>query len=74
MVAGDFPPQMKLDLFLKDLQLMLDEGERLGVSLPLTNTAQQLYAATAAEGSGSQDLDVVITRLAQMAGLTRPAV
>jgi len=73
MVAGDFPPQMKLDLFLKDLRLMLEEGERLGVPLPLTSTAQQLYAATAAAGSGSQDLAVVITRLAQMAGLTLPA-
>lgn len=73
MVAGEFPPQMKLDLFLKDLRLMLEEGQRLGVPLPLTSTAQQLYAATAAVGAGSQDLAVVITRLAQMAGLTRPA-
>jgi 3-hydroxyisobutyrate dehydrogenase len=73
MVAGEFPPQMKLDLFLKDLRLMLEEGQRLGVPLPLTRTAQQLYTDTAAGGAGSQDLAVVITRLAQMAGLTRPA-
>lgn len=72
MVAGEFPPQMKLDLFLKDLRLMLAEGQRLGVPLPLTSTAQQLYTATAEAGAGSQDLAVVITRLAHMAGLTRP--
>ncbi|MBI2555517.1 MAG: NAD-binding protein [Candidatus Rokubacteria bacterium] len=63
---------MKLDLFLKDLRLMLDEGQRLGVPLPLTSTAQQLYAAAAAAGAGSQDLAVVITTLERLADLTRP--
>jgi len=71
MVAGDFPPQMKLELFLKDLRLMLEEGQRLSVPLPLTRTAQQLYAAAAAAGAGAQDLAVVITQLERLAGLTR---
>ena len=69
MVSGAFPPQMKLDLFLKDLRLMLDEGEQLSVPLPLTSTAQQLYAAAAV--AGAQDLAVVITQLEHMVGLTR---
>jgi 3-hydroxyisobutyrate dehydrogenase-like beta-hydroxyacid dehydrogenase len=71
MVAGEFPPQMKLDLFLKDLRLMLEAGQHLEVPLPLTRTAQALYAAAAAMGAGSQDLAVVITRLEQLAGLSR---
>jgi 3-hydroxyisobutyrate dehydrogenase-like beta-hydroxyacid dehydrogenase len=71
MVSGAFPPQMKLDLFLKDLRLMLEEGQRLNVPLPLTTTAQQLYAAAAEAGAGAQDLAVVITQLERMAGLTR---
>jgi 3-hydroxyisobutyrate dehydrogenase-like beta-hydroxyacid dehydrogenase len=71
MVAGAFPPQMKLELFLKDLGLMLEEGQRLGVPLPLTSTAQQLYAAAAEAGAGAQDLAVVITQLERLAGLTR---
>ncbi len=69
MVAGTFPPQMKLELFLKDLRLMLEEGLRLSVPLPLTTTAQQLYAAAAEAGAGAQDLAVVITQLERMAGL-----
>jgi 3-hydroxyisobutyrate dehydrogenase-like beta-hydroxyacid dehydrogenase len=69
MVSGAFPHQMKLDLFLKDLRLMLDEGEQLSVPLPLTSTAQQLYAAAAV--AGAQDLAVVITQLEHMVGLTR---
>jgi 3-hydroxyisobutyrate dehydrogenase-like beta-hydroxyacid dehydrogenase len=71
MTAGEFPPQMKLDLFLKDLRLMLEEGQRLSVPLPLTSTAQHLYTAAANTGAGAQDLAVVITQLAHMAGLTR---
>jgi 3-hydroxyisobutyrate dehydrogenase-like beta-hydroxyacid dehydrogenase len=70
MVAGDFPPQMKLDLFLKDLWLMLEEGQHLGVPLPLTSTAQELYAAAAAAGAGGQDLAVVMQRYEQLAGLS----
>jgi 3-hydroxyisobutyrate dehydrogenase-like beta-hydroxyacid dehydrogenase len=70
MVADDFPPQMKLDLFLKDLRLMLAEGQRLAVPLPLTSTAQELYAAAAA-GAGAEDLAVVMRRYAQLAGLSR---
>ena len=68
MVSGTFPPQMKLDLFLKDLRLMLEEGQRLSVLLPITSTAQQLYAAAA--GAGVEDLAVVITQLERLAGLT----
>jgi 3-hydroxyisobutyrate dehydrogenase-like beta-hydroxyacid dehydrogenase len=71
MVSGTFPPQMKLDLFLKDLRLMLDEGQRLRVPLPLTSMAQQLYAAAAEAGAGTQDLAAVITELERRAGLSR---
>src|SRR5262249_1148548 len=71
MAAGEFPPQMKLDLFLKDLRLMLEEGQHLSVPLPLTSTAQHLYTPSANSGPGSQDLAVVITQLERMAGLLR---
>jgi 3-hydroxyisobutyrate dehydrogenase-like beta-hydroxyacid dehydrogenase len=70
MVAGEFPPQMKLDLFLKDLRLILEEGQRLAAPLPLTSTAQELYAAAAAAGAGAEDLAVVMRRLEQLAGLS----
>ena len=71
MVAEEFPPQMKLELFLKDLRLILEEGRRLEVPLPLTTTAQRLFAAAGDAGAGAQDLAVVITTLKHLAGLTR---
>jgi 3-hydroxyisobutyrate dehydrogenase-like beta-hydroxyacid dehydrogenase len=71
MVGRRFAPQMKLDLFLKDFRLMLEEGQRLGVALPLTSLTQQLCTATAAAGRGGEDLAAVITTLEEMAGLGR---
>jgi 3-hydroxyisobutyrate dehydrogenase-like beta-hydroxyacid dehydrogenase len=69
MVERRFEPQMKLDLFLKDLRLMLEEGQRLGVALPLTSLTQQLCTDTVAAGRGGDDLAAVITTLQRMAGL-----
>jgi len=69
MVERRFDPQMKLDLFLKDFRLMLEEGERLGVALPLTSLTQQICAATAAAGRGGEDLAALITTLERMSGL-----
>jgi len=63
MVREEFPPQMKLELFMKDLGLILDAGREVGASLPLTALAQRLYAAAAAEGHGGEDLAVVATAL-----------
>jgi len=72
MVDHRFEPQMKLDLFLKDFRLMLEEGQRLGVPLPLTSLTQQLCTATVAAGRGGDDLAALITTLERLAGL-RPA-
>ncbi len=63
IVRGEFPPQMKLELFLKDLGLILDAGADVGAPLPLTALAKRLYAAAAAEGHGGADLAVVAKAL-----------
>lgn len=69
MASHRFDAQMKVDLFLKDFQLMIDEGRRLGVPLPLTTITQQLATATAAAGRGEEDLAAIITTLEQLAGV-----
>ncbi|MFQ5898743.1 MAG: NAD(P)-dependent oxidoreductase [Candidatus Methylomirabilia bacterium] len=69
MVTGSFEPQMKLDLFLKDFKLMVEEGRRLGVALPLTSLAQQLATATAAAGRGDEDLASIVTTMELLAGM-----
>ena len=74
MASRRFEPQMTLDLFLKDFKLMIEEGLRLGVPLPLTSLAQQLVSATVASGHAAEDLSAVITTLETMAGLKRGAL
>lgn len=67
MADGRYPPQMKLDLFMKDLRLMLEEGRRLDALLPLTKVAERLYAAAADAGRGSEDLASVMTAVESLA-------
>ena len=59
----EFPPQMKLDLFMKDLHLIQDAAAAVGAPLPLTDVAEALYRAAQAAGHGGEDLAVVVTAL-----------
>ncbi len=68
IIGREFPPQMKLDLFMKDLALITEAGEQVGAPLPLTRVARQLYGAAQAAGHGGEDLAVVITALERLRG------
>jgi 2-hydroxy-3-oxopropionate reductase len=69
MVSHTFEPHIRLDLYLKDFGLMLEEAKRLGLPLPLTSVAHQLCTATSAAGHGAEDLAAVITTLEHLAGM-----
>jgi len=63
MVRGEFPPQMKLELFMKDLHLIQEAAASVGARIPLTEVAERLYGAAHAAGHGGEDLSVVVTTL-----------
>lgn len=69
MVEHRFEPQMKLELFVKDFNLMLAEGQRLGVALPLTGLTRELASAAAAGGHAGDDLATLVTVYERLAGL-----
>ena len=71
MVSGDYSAQMKMELFLKDLRLMAEEAEQGGVTLPMLNTARELYGQAAGDGRALQDLASVCGHLEKMAGVER---
>jgi 3-hydroxyisobutyrate dehydrogenase-like beta-hydroxyacid dehydrogenase len=73
MVRGEYPAQMKLDLFMKDLHLIQDAAAAAGAALPLTDTAERLYAAATGAGHGGEDLAVVLTALAALSPRRREA-
>ena len=59
----EFPPQMKLELFMKDLHLIQDAAAAVGAPLPLTDVAETLYRRVHTAGHGGDDLAVVVTAL-----------
>lgn len=63
IVRQEFPPQMKLDLFMKDLHLIQQAAIDVGAPLPLTDVAEQLYRAAQAAGHGMEDLAAVVAAL-----------
>lgn len=68
MARQEFPPQMKLDLFMKDLHLIQEAARSVGAPLPLTDVAERLYAAALDAGHAGEDLAVVITALESTKG------
>jgi 3-hydroxyisobutyrate dehydrogenase-like beta-hydroxyacid dehydrogenase len=73
MVRGEYPAQMKLDIFMKDLHLIQEAAAAAGAALPLTDTAERLFAAAAETGHGDEDLAVVLTALAALRPRRREA-
>jgi len=68
MVRGEFPAQMKLDLFMKDLHLIQEAAAAVGAAVPLTDTSERLYTAAMEAGHASEDLAVVVRSLSQRGG------
>ncbi len=60
MVTGDFKAQAKLSQHLKDVRLILAEGSRLGISLPLSGVHRQLLERLEAAGLGDLDNSAII--------------
>ncbi len=60
MLTADYTPEARLSQHRKDVNLMLDTAQRLGLQLPLTATHDQLLAAAEEAGFGAQDNSAVI--------------
>jgi 2-hydroxy-3-oxopropionate reductase len=63
MVKRTFAPGFRIDLHRKDLNLALTTGRQLGVALPNTATAQELFNTCAAHEGGSWDHAAMVRAL-----------
>ena len=72
ILAGDYTPLSAVNIFIKDLGIVLDAARALNFPLPLAAAAHQLYLATAAAGHGGEDDSAVIKFYAALAGLQLP--
>jgi 3-hydroxyisobutyrate dehydrogenase-like beta-hydroxyacid dehydrogenase len=60
-LAGTFAPGFALDLLRKDLAAALDAGRAMGVPMPSSALAYQLYTAASTDGHGRDDYSAVAT-------------
>jgi 2-hydroxy-3-oxopropionate reductase len=67
MVKRTFDPGFRIELHQKDLNLALSSARALGVSLPNTATAQELFNSCAAHGGKAWDHSAMVKALETLA-------
>lgn len=72
IVAGDYTPHSSVNIWPKDLGIVLDIAREARFSAPITAAALQQYVAAAGMGLGQEDDAAVAKVYARNAGLTLP--
>jgi 3-hydroxyisobutyrate dehydrogenase len=69
MLAGDYTPHSAVDIFVKDLGIVLDAGKALRFPLPVAAAAHQQFLAAAAAGFGRADDAAVVKVYERLSGI-----
>lgn len=69
MIERDWRPGFTIDLQQKDLRLVLEAGDELGVPLPGTALVFQMYRALQTRGLGSEGNHALVKALEEMVGI-----
>ena len=69
MINHTFNPGFRVRLHQKDLNLALAAARDMGMALPNTAIAQQMFSAVAAHGGGDLDHSALVKAVEDMAGL-----
>jgi 2-hydroxy-3-oxopropionate reductase len=67
MIKRTFDPGFRIDLHQKDLNLALSSARAVGIALPNTATAQELFNTCAAHGGAGWDHSAIVRALETMA-------
>jgi len=67
MIKHNFNPGFRIRLHQKDLNLALDAARSMGLSLPNTSLAQELFNAVAAQGGSDLDHSAMVLALEKLA-------
>jgi 3-hydroxyisobutyrate dehydrogenase len=73
IVAGDYTPHSAVDIWPKDLGIVLDAARAARFAAPLTAAALQQFVAASGMGLGREDDAAVVKVYARNAGLDLPA-
>jgi len=69
IIDNNFDPGFFVEHFIKDMGIALDEGNRMGLSLPGLALAKQLYLALQAQGHGRDGTHALELALASLSGI-----
>ena len=69
MLDDDYTPLSAVDIFVKDLGIVLGTGHELRFPLPLTAAAHQQFLAAAASGFGREDDSAVFKVFQKLSGI-----
>jgi L-threonate 2-dehydrogenase len=72
VLDGDDTPLSAVNIFVKDLGIVLDQARALTFPLPMAAAAHQLFLAAAAHGDGAKDDAFVIRVWQALAGIELP--
>jgi len=72
VLEGDDTPHSAVNIFVKDLGIVLDQARTLTFPLPMASAAHQLFLAAAASGHGGRDDAFVIRVWEALAGIGLP--
>ena len=72
ILAGDDTPSSAVNIFVKDLGIVLDQARAFTFPLPMAAAAHQLFLAAAANGQGLKDDSFVIRVWEQLTGIDLP--
>jgi 3-hydroxyisobutyrate dehydrogenase len=65
-LRGDFAPGFKVEHFIKDLGIALEEARRMNLNLPGLALAEQLYEETRRQGYGDRGTHALLLALAKL--------
>jgi 3-hydroxyisobutyrate dehydrogenase len=69
MIERDFRPKFFTEHLLKDTRLMIDAAKSLGVAMPISETAEQLFSKAMDLGLAKEDYSAVVKILESQAGV-----
>jgi 3-hydroxyisobutyrate dehydrogenase len=72
ILEGDYTPRSAVDIFVKDLGIVLEEGNAAGFPLPITKIAAELFNQASAAGLGREDDAAVAKVYARHGGISLP--
>ena len=72
IVAGDYTPFSQINIWPKDLGIVLDIAKSAGFSAPITAAALQQYMVAVGMGLGGEDDAAIAKVYARNAGLSLP--